>query len=108
MEKNKLIGWIAALIVVAVALVIVCFLRGERHKFGLVEFVNLALALFGIISSVSLINLGFTSSQLITLLGTDIITLFVGATAVIWVSIQQILQIFDPGSKLLLNKNKRL
>jgi hypothetical protein len=70
------------------------FREASLKKLSLADFINLALASAAIISSLSLMYRAATSQEFIKLLQFEIVTLFLGAIAVIWISIQQILQIF--------------
>ena len=89
MNNEQLIIW--------VLLLIVFFYREHIHgrfvgrhyqgRLGLIQFVNAAVASCGVLSSGRLIHLAATSQQLKTLLGSDIVTLFIGAAAIIWVTI---------------------
>ncbi|ACK68038.1 hypothetical protein PCC8801_4106 [Rippkaea orientalis PCC 8801] len=70
------------------------FFKRSLKKLSLTDFMNIALANAAITSSFSLMYRAITSEELIKLLQFEIVTLFLGAIAVIWISIQQIWQIF--------------
>ncbi|MEK0192992.1 MAG: hypothetical protein EAZ98_16580 [Oscillatoriales cyanobacterium] len=70
------------------------YVRGRPIVLKLADFMNLALATTAIVSSCSLIYRAATLKELEILLGFDIVTLYLGAIAVIWLSTQQIWQIF--------------
>ena len=70
------------------------FLQRSLKKLSLNDLMNIALASAAITSSFSLIYRAITSEELIKLLQFEIVTLFLGAIAVIWISIQQIWQVF--------------
>jgi len=70
------------------------YTRKKSISLELPAFMNLSLATAAIISSCSLIYRAITVKELENLLGFDIVTLYLGAIAVIWLSFQQIWQIF--------------
>lgn len=94
MERSKLILWVALIFLTLLVFIFQNF-TGRYSQFGLTEFVNVAVSLFGMISSSSLIYQAVNSQQLMRILGSDIIVLFVGAATMIWVSMQQIWQLFN-------------
>lgn len=90
-----LIAWISlTFISILIGLFGYYFRKNKIKRLALVEFINIAIASATIISSFSLIYRVITSEELLNLLKFDIYALLLGAIAVIWLSIQQILSIF--------------
>ncbi len=96
MSQNQILvsSWACLTFVTIVLGISSLYVRRRPIVFKLVDFMNLALATTAIISSCSLIYRAITLKELETLLGFDIVTLYLGAIAVIWLSTQQIWQIF--------------
>lgn len=92
MERSKLIVWLVLIVVDVILKLIFSILAGKPLQLRLAQFVNVTTSAFGVVSGTSIIYQTITSQQLMRLLGDDTITLFVGATAVIWVSIQQMVK----------------
>ncbi len=89
----RLIAWGSATLLVIIA----HYFKGKNPgtwDLDLSDFINIGVSLAGVVSSCGLIVLAFTSSELKDLLGADIVALVLGAIAVIWVSIQQIIKTF--------------
>jgi hypothetical protein len=74
--------------------IVTLYTRKKPISLELPAFMNLNLATAAIVSSCSLIYRAITVKELENLLGFDIVTLYLGAIAVIWLSFQQIWQIF--------------
>jgi hypothetical protein len=70
------------------------YIKRKLVPLDLSAFMNLSLATAAIVSSGSLIYRAITVKELENLLGFEIVTLYLGAIAVIWLSAQQIWQIF--------------
>jgi len=94
MEWSQLILWAILILFILAAYFIHRHRKKKCYELGLTEFVNTAMSSYAVIVSSELMYLAGTSQELKSLLGNDIVTLFVGALAVIWVSIQQILKLF--------------
>ncbi len=97
MCRNKLIVWISLTVVYITCHLVVAIYLGKPWQLSLPQFVTLTTSTFTVISGGSIIHQIITSQQLLQqltkLLSDDsIITLFVGAATVIWVSIQEILR----------------
>ncbi|MDJ0581729.1 hypothetical protein [Crocosphaera sp.] len=93
--QTLLFAWIF-LTVIFILLGYFIYYRVNRSfkKLSLTDFMNIALASAAIISSSRLIYRAVTSEELMKLLQFEIVTLFLGAVAVIWISLQQIWQTF--------------
>ncbi len=94
MKGSELILWTILILFIFVAYFIHTHRKKKRYNLGLTEFVNTAMSSYAVIVSSEVMYLAGTSQELKSLLGNEIVTLFVGAFAVIWVSIQQILKLF--------------
>ena len=99
MDFIKIVIW-------AIFTLLICIIRYLKTKgsdeidfLELTEFILLALAVASIVSSCHLLYLAFTSSELMELLGIDIIILILGSISVIWVSFQYIESILNPEKK---------
>ena len=91
-----LICWVSVSVLATVSGLAACYFQKKPlKKLSLPDFINLSLASAAIVSSCSLIYRTATSEELINFLGFDAITLFLGAIAVIWLSIQQIWKLFQ-------------
>lgn len=89
----KLVVWAALIVVFVTYHLLVTIHLGQPWQLNLAKFINVTTSAFGVISGGSIIHKTITSQQLRKLLGEDIVvTLFVGVAAVVWVSIQQMLQ----------------
>ncbi len=90
-----LIAWVS-LTVFSILLGLTAYkYRTKVHKkLTLVESFNIAIAAATIVSSCSLLYRASTSKELLDLLQFDSYVFILGAIAVIWLSIQQIWQIF--------------
>lgn len=88
-----LASWAFLTFLVIFAGVVTLYVKKRPISLELPAFMNLSLAT-AIVSSCSLIHRAITVKELENLLGFDIVTLYLGAIAVIWLSFQQIWQIF--------------
>jgi heme/copper-type cytochrome/quinol oxidase subunit 1 len=93
MSQTALFVW-SCLTALAVATVLAARRRSSKSlKLDLSEFISLALAVLGVISSCQLLYKAFTLKTLQDLLGADIVTLVIGGVAVIWVSAKEVWKI---------------
>jgi hypothetical protein len=93
MDRLLLVIWG---VLTGIAIVGVLLVRRHLNKpigLELSEFISLALAILGVISSCQLIYKVFVLEQLRSLLGGDIVTLMIGGIAVIWVSAKEVWKI---------------
>jgi LPXTG-motif cell wall-anchored protein len=90
MEQTTLLLWAGLTAVVVVAVVLVRYKRRKRLDIELSEFIGLVAAVLGVVSSCQLLYKAFTLQALQDLLGQDIVTLIIGAIAVIWVSAKEV------------------
>lgn len=94
---------LASWFILTCLLIFVGFAKLKHKKINisleLTAFMNLCLATAAIVSSGSLIYKAITFKELENLLGFDLVTLYLGAIAVIWLSFQQVYQIFRDISK---------
>lgn len=94
-----LICWVSVSVLATISGIAACYFQKKPiKKLSLADFINLSLASAAIVSSLSLIYKAATSEQLINFLGFDAVTLFLGAIAVIWLSVQQIWNLFKQNS----------
>ncbi|XZN95695.1 MAG: hypothetical protein ACM65K_22940 [Microcoleus sp.] len=95
MSQNQILvsSWACLTFVTIVLGMSSLYVRRRPIVLKLADFMNLALAT-AIVSSCSLIYRAATLKELEILLGFDLVTLYLGAIAVIWLSTQQIWQIF--------------
>jgi hypothetical protein len=90
-----LVGWVCLTVLAVGSGNVACIVKKQPFKpQELAEFMNLSLATAAVVSSISLIYRAITIRQLEDLLGFDLVTLYLGAIAVIWLSVQQVWQIF--------------
>jgi hypothetical protein len=89
-----LIAWVSLTLVATIAGILSVYKRKKTIVLELPAFMNVSLSSAAIVSSCSLIYRAITLKELETLLQFDIVTLYLGAIAVIWLSIQQIRQVF--------------
>jgi uncharacterized membrane protein len=90
MDRSTLLIWAGLTAVVVVVVVLVRWRRRQQLDLELAEFVGLILAVLGVISSCQLLYKAFTLQALKDLLGSDIVTLIIGAIAIIWVSVKEV------------------
>lgn len=89
-----LISWVLLTALVISLGFSILYARKKYISLGLPAFLNLALATSAIVSSFSLIYKAITVNELEHLLEFDLVILYLGAIAVIWLAFQQIWQIF--------------
>ncbi|MUL35867.1 hypothetical protein [Gloeocapsopsis dulcis] len=90
MDQLTLLVWAGLTAVVVSVVVAVRWKRKTRLDIELSEFIGLVLAVLGVISSCQLLYKALTLQALKDLLGQDIVTLVIGAIAVIWVSVKEV------------------
>ncbi|AFY88384.1 MULTISPECIES: hypothetical protein [Chroococcidiopsis] len=90
MDRSTLLIWAGLTAVVVVIVVLVRWRRKQQFDLELAEFIGLILAVLGGISSCQLLYKAFTLQALKDLLGSDIVTLIIGAIAIIWVSVKEV------------------
>lgn len=92
MKRTKLFAWLCLIVLVFAYHLIVRIRSGRGLQLELAQFVNVTTNALGVVSGCSIIHQTITSQQLMKLLGDDTITLFIGAAAIIWVSVQQMVK----------------
>lgn len=90
-----LIVWFILIVLAIVGGFIYCQTQNQQFSLDLSEFLRLVLATGAIISSLSLMIRGFSDRNLISILEFDIATLHLGSVAIIWLSIEEIIGIFQ-------------
>jgi predicted membrane channel-forming protein YqfA (hemolysin III family) len=93
MDQSSLIVWGCLTIIAIFTVLLVRRRLNKSLKLELSEFISLALAILGVMSSCQLIYKPLTLKVLQDLLGADIVTLTIGAIAVIWVSAKEVWKI---------------
>lgn len=96
MNSLVLSSWAVLCPIVVITVVFVRYRRNKRFDLELAECLSLLLAMLGMISSIELLHKAFTLKALQDLLGLDIVTLVIGAIAVIWVSAKEIWKAYLP------------
>ena len=94
MNSVALTIWACLSTAVILTVILVRYRRLQRFDLELSQFISLILAVLGVVSSCELLHKAFTIQALRDLLGPDIVTLVVGAVAVIWVSAKEISKLF--------------
>ncbi len=92
MSQRTLIVWSVIIIFYIAWSLIIALYSGRHWQLGLTKFLSVITSAFGVISGSNIIYKAVTSQDLMRLLGDDTITLLVGASVVIWLSIEQILK----------------
>ena len=94
MDWIKITAWVLT----TLSIFVVHYFRGKKpmtQELDLADFINVGVSMASVVSSCGLLHLAVTSQELKNLLGTDIVTLVLGAVAIIWVSVQQIAKLFE-------------
>jgi hypothetical protein len=92
MSQSILISWIVVIVLFIGCRMIITSRLRKNWQLNLEHFLNIITSAYGIVSGSNIIYKIATSQNLMKLLGDDTITLFVGASVVIWLSIQQMLK----------------
>jgi hypothetical protein len=92
MSQRTLVVWIGINFLYIACNLISVVLSGRRWQLELTQFLSVITSAFGVVSGTNIIYKTVTSQQVRSLLGDDTITLLVGASVVIWLSIQQMLK----------------
>ncbi|AFY57360.1 hypothetical protein Riv7116_4953 [Rivularia sp. PCC 7116] len=86
---------LSALVCWVVIIILVIFFQPEKiSQLNLEYFVNILIGGSGTLSGINIIYKVSNSPHLRNLLGYDAFTVFIGASVVIWMSIQQMLKPF--------------
>ncbi len=92
MSLSIIISWLAIIIIFFVHHSIAASRTKKNWQLNLEDFLKIITSAYGIVSGVNIIYKVATSQHLMVILGNDTITLFVGASVVIWLSLQQMLK----------------
>lgn len=90
MNPVALTIWACLTTAVILTVILVRYRRFQRLDLDLSQVISLILAVLGVVSSCELLYKAFTIQALKDLLGPDIVTLVIGAFAVIWVSAKEV------------------
>ncbi len=93
MPQRILILWAFSTLMVILAVLIIRKRQQKSVNLELAQLISLALSTLGIVSSSQLLYKAFTFKDFQAILGADIITLVIGAVAVIWVSAKEVIKI---------------
>ncbi|AFY62052.1 hypothetical protein [Synechococcus sp. PCC 6312] len=93
MSQGLLILWTVFTIVVILTVLILRKRQQKSVNLELAQLISLALSTLGIVSSTHLLYKAFTLRDFQEILGADIVTLVIGAVAVIWVSAKEVVKI---------------
>ncbi|GAX41499.1 hypothetical protein NIES4075_24720 [Tolypothrix sp. NIES-4075] len=92
MSQRTLIFWIGIILFYIACNLVIAVFSGRPWQLGLTQFLRVIISAFGVVTGSSIIYKALTSQHLMRLLGDDTITLLVGASVVIWLSIEEILK----------------
>ena len=91
-QSMLLVSWVVVILLFIAYRLTITFRSGRICQLRLEHFLSVITSAYGIVSGSNIIYKAVTTEQLMKLLGDDSITLFVGASVVIWLSIEQMLK----------------